>query len=211
MSFFKFGNVTINSKDFYKSKKVIDIYSLDVNDIVVSDPISANGGHDKKYVIGYQCDGMVKALLIKTPKDIYSNGVCRYNENSKYQMGFNLEEQPSWRLRYEKIWSKIEHELGYTLTVDPIKNDCYLNAKLRYYNDHILTHFHGGEIPYEMVCQTYSVLCINSVYNQSKNYYPQVYIEECKYRKVERLKDCCLLSDSDSEGDGDEGWNMIYN
>ena len=35
MSFFKFGNVTINSKDFYKSKKVIDIYSLDENNIVV--------------------------------------------------------------------------------------------------------------------------------------------------------------------------------
>ena len=44
MSFFKFGNVTINSKDFYKTKEVSDIYTLNENDIVVSNPIYVNGG-----------------------------------------------------------------------------------------------------------------------------------------------------------------------
>ena len=204
MSFFKFGDVTINSKDFYRNKEVIDIYTLDEQNLIVSDPIPVNNGHDKKYLIGYKKnDSTIIPLLVKTPPDIYCNGVQRYNEFSKYQMGFNLEDHARWRLRYEIIWNKIEHEVGVSLTVDPIKNDCYLNAKLRYYNDHILTIFHRGEIPYDRVCQTYSVLCINSVYEQGKNFYPQVYVEECKYRTVKRLKEC-LLSDSE-----DEDWNIV--
>ena len=103
-------------------------------------------------------------------------------------MGLNLEDHVQWRTKYEKIWDRIEDELGFKLTVKPIKNDCYLNVKLRYFNDRILTDFHNSEIPYEMVCQTYAVLCLNSVYNQGKNFYPQVYVEECRYHKVERLK-----------------------
>ena len=207
MSLLKFDNVAMSSKDFYKNKQITDIYTLDENNIVVSNPIPANGGHDKKYFIGYKkSEGLIIPLLVKTPKDVYSNGVCRYNDNSKYQMGLNLEDYPTWRMKYGKIWDRIEDELGAKLTVEPIKNDCYLNAKLRYFNDRILTDFYGGEIPYNMVCQSYSVLCINSIYQQGKNYYHQVYIEECKYRKVVRLKDC-LLSDSEE----DEGWNMIYN
>ena len=159
----------------------------------------------RSIVVGYKkSDGRIIPLLVKTPKDVYSNGVQRYNENSKYQMGLNLEDYQTWRIRYEKILKKIENELGYTLTVESIKNDCYLNAKLRYFNDRILTKFHGGAIPYDMICQTYSVLSINSVYNQGKNYYPQVYVEESKYRRVERLKDS-LLSESEEE----EGWNVV--
>ena len=39
MSFYKFGQVTISSKEFYESV-VIDIKTLNIANIVVSDPIT---------------------------------------------------------------------------------------------------------------------------------------------------------------------------
>ena len=42
-----------------------------------------------------------------------------------------------------------------------------------------------------------AVLKINSVYKQSKNYHPQVYVEECKYTNAENQQ-CSMLSDDDS-------------
>ena len=41
-----------------------------------------------------------------------------------------------------------------------------------------------------------SVLNIDSVYKQGKNYHPQTYVEECKYSDAER-KQCNMLSDDD--------------
>ena len=205
MVYFKFDDMLISSKDFYKNKQAIDIYKINEYDIVVSDPVAVNNGRDKKYLIGYKKENMIIPLLIKTPKDIYcTKGVTQYDENSKYSMSFLLEDHLDWKTKYNLIWSKIEKEIGKSLTVDPIKNECFLNGKIRSYKDEILTNFHKQEVPYDVSCQISSVLCINSVYNQGKNYYPQVYVEECKYKKIERLT-CNLLSDSE-----EEGWETIF-
>ena len=49
------------------------------------------------------------------------------------------------------------------------------------WKERIKTNFHGQNVPYDMYCNAMAVLKINSVYKQSKNYHPQVYVEECKY------------------------------
>ena len=51
---FKFGQVNVSSKDFYKRKQFTDLFSLDYDKVVVSDPIQCNDGKDKRYVIGYE-------------------------------------------------------------------------------------------------------------------------------------------------------------
>ena len=53
MVYFKFDDMLISSKDFYKKKQAIDIYKINEYDIVVSDPVAVNNGRDKKYLIGY--------------------------------------------------------------------------------------------------------------------------------------------------------------
>ena len=50
-----------------------------------------------------------------------------------------------------------------------------------------------------MYCNATTVLKIDSVYKQGKNYHPQVYVEECKYTDAEsRL--CNMLRDDDDDG-----------
>ena len=58
--------------------------------------------------------------------------------------------------------------------------------------------FHGQDVPYEMYCNAAAVLNIDSVYRQSKNLDPQVYIKECKYTDAESQQSS-VLSDSDND------------
>ena len=46
-----------------------------------------------------------------------------------------------------------------------------------------------------MYCNATAVLEINFIYKQGKNYYPQVYVEECKCTDAE--KQCNMLIDDD--------------
>ena len=70
----------------------------------------------------------------------------------------------------------MEENIGMDLTAHPIKNECFLDGKIRWYYDNILTNFHGQDVPYDISCQVSAVLCVNAVHNQGKNYYPQVYV-----------------------------------
>ena len=53
-----------------------------------------------------------------------------------------------------------------------------------------------------MYCDARTVLKIDSVYKQGKNYHPETYVEECKYTDVENKK-CNMLSDDDDDDDDD--------
>ena len=59
----KFDNIRINKKEFYKSKQTIDLMSLNVDQIVVSDKFKHND-EGFKYFMGYQEDQIVKPLCI---------------------------------------------------------------------------------------------------------------------------------------------------
>ena len=63
-----------------------------------------------------------------------------------------------------------------------VYNKKYLKAKTKSYNGKINTNFHDNKIPKEgsqFICL--SVILIDSVFGTGKNYYPQVFLEECKY------------------------------
>ena len=49
-----------------------------------------------------------------------------------------------------------------------------------------------------MYCNATAVLKINSVYKQGNNFYPQTYVEECKYTDAEK-KQCSMLSYDDDD------------
>ena len=63
MSFYKFGQVTVSTKEFYEAV-VIDIKTLNIDNILVSDPITDNK-KGKRYIIGYNIDGKIVALTYK--------------------------------------------------------------------------------------------------------------------------------------------------
>ena len=60
----KFNNIKVNKKEFHKSKQAIDLFSVDLDQIVVSD-ISKHNDEGFKYFIGYQKDEIVKPLFYR--------------------------------------------------------------------------------------------------------------------------------------------------
>ena len=197
MSFYKFGQVTISSKEFYEAV-VIDIKTLNVDNILVSDPLLDNK-KGKRYIIGYNIEGKIVALRIKTPKNVYSYGVSQYSETSKWCMSFNLEGRDEWIEKYKKIWEVVEAQLFQCLTTEVVSKGRYINPKLNMYGDKIAVKYHDGkEVPYDKHCEATGLLRIASVYNQGINYWPQVYLDECRYEEVEN-HGVLLLSDDEDD------------
>ena len=80
----KFGQKEVTAKDFYKQRQITNIFTINVNKVVVSDKVSCNNGKDCRYIVAYQVDGVLIPLFIKTPKNVFSYGVSQYDKNSGY-------------------------------------------------------------------------------------------------------------------------------
>ena len=165
---FKFGQVNVSSKDFYKRKQFTDLFSLDYDKVVVSDPIQCNNGKDKRYVIG--CETGIIPLYIKTPKNVFSNGVRQYSENSAYTTSFDLDAHKDWVEKYKLVWDRAAQQIFQRLTKDPVNKDRYVNGKLKTWKEKITTNFHGKSVPHEERCEATAILKIESVYNQGKTF-----------------------------------------
>ena len=63
----KFDNIVVNKKEFHKSKQPIDLMSVNVDQIVVSDKFK-HSDEGFKYFIGYQDNEIVKPLCIILPQ-----------------------------------------------------------------------------------------------------------------------------------------------
>ena len=93
---------------------------------------------------------------------------------------------------------------------EPAYNKKHWKAKTKSYHGTINRNFHNNKIPKEG-CQLIwlSVILIDSVFRAGKNYYPQLFLEECKYVIKEKKMleyitgDIEISSDSDRE-DSDE-------
>ena len=73
----KFNNIKFNKKEFHKSKQAIDLDSVTVDKVVVSDKFRySEEGY--KYFIGYQENEIIKPLCIILPQ---MNGHIKYFEN----------------------------------------------------------------------------------------------------------------------------------
>ena len=193
----KIGQKEVTTKDFYGQRQITDIFTIDVNRVVVSDKVPCNNGKDRRYIVGYQVDEALIPLLIKTPRDIFSYGVSQYDENSAYTMSFYVSEEKGWVSQYKKIWNEVESQLFEKMATEPIKREGrYVNGKLKTWKECIKTNFHGQDVPYDMYCNATAVLRIDSVYKQGKNYHPQLYVEECKYTDAENQQ-YNMLSDDD--------------
>ena len=63
----KFDNIRVNKKEFHKSKQSIELISVNVDQIVVSDKFK-HSDEGYKYFTGYQEDENVKPLCIILPQ-----------------------------------------------------------------------------------------------------------------------------------------------
>ena len=116
---------------------------------------------------------------------------------------------------YNKLWGKIEKLMRINFESKPVYGDDYkyIKTKIKIYADSMVANFHNTKMPKEKTpCKCLSIIMIDSVIKANKKYYPQTFLEECKYvqekTKIENHIDEHLKSDSDSseetESDIDE-------
>ena len=199
----KFNNIRLNKKEFHKSKEPIDLMSIIVDQIVVSDKFKHNN-EGFKYFIGYQEGGIVKPLCIILPQ---MSGYIKYFENGGKNMSFLIKDDEVWD-KYDKIWDVIKDKLGIKFHSEPVYEYRYLKAKVREFDSVIKTKFWGNDIPKENMHYTFiacitidSVMIIDQIHLQ-------VYLEECKYRtqkiQMSRFINTELKSDLDSDSDSSD-------
>ena len=88
-------------------------------------------------------------------------------------------------------------------------DDKYIKTKIKIYAGSVITNFHNKKMPKEKVpCKCLSIIMLDSVIESDEKYYPQTFLEECKYVQ-EKIKfenwniDKELDSDSDDETKSD--------
>ena len=110
--------------------------------------------------------------------------------------------------KYNEIWDKVKEKLNIKFHSTTVYDEQYTKAKVREFNGVIKTNFLGDEIPKESAHYT-CIACIttDSVMRMEKKNYPQVYLEECKYRmkktKMTKFIEAELESESESESESD--------
>ena len=108
------------------------------------------------------------------------------------------------------IWERISNLMN--IEFDPVygdndlvygDNDKYIKTKIKVYEDRVNTNFQGKKVPKENASyKCLSLIMLDSVIRVNKKYYPQTFLEECKYiirkNKMENLiNDDLDLSSSD--------------
>ena len=110
----------------------------------------------------------------------------KYFEDGGKNMSFKIEDDDVY-LKYNEIWNKIKSILNVKFHSQPIYDGKYIKTKVKTFNNLINTLLSGDEIPKERIHYvSISAICIDSVLRRDKKNFPQVYLEQCKYKIKKR-------------------------
>ena len=176
-----FVDIEVSKKSFYDSKKAIKLNLAGVNNIVVSNKVKGNN-ETSKYFIGYLHDisESVTPLCIILPQ---MSGYIKYFENGVKNMSFKIEDE-SVCVKYNQIWNRIKELLGVKFDTEPIYDDSFIKTKVKTCSEIVKTLFSGYEYSVEYSCL--SCISIDSLLKVDKKNFPQVYLEQFKYKIMKR-------------------------
>ena len=128
-------------------------------------------------------------------------------------MSLNVNDKQLFK-NYNKIWKKTERLMSINFDTKTVygNDDKYIKTKIKTYKDSITTNFYNKygskKIPEEKVPhKCLSIIILDSVIYAYEKYYPQVFLEECKYVqekiKTKNYIDEELKSESDNDNDND--------
>ena len=120
----QFSDIILNKKEFHRSKEPVDLFSVNVDQIALSDKFK----HNKKVFrnfIGYLKGKIVKPLCITLPQ---MGGYTKYFENGGKNMSFLINDNEVWN-KYDKIWEVIKDKLDINIYSEPVYEYKYLKVK----------------------------------------------------------------------------------
>ena len=209
----KFDSIKVNKKEFHKFKQPIDLYLMNVDQIVVSDKFKHND--DNILLVTKKALNRLCKLLIVKPVCIIlpqMSGYIKYFENGGKNMSFLIKDDDVLD-KYNEIWDKIKEKLNIKFHNTSVHDETYIKAKEREFDGVIKTNFLGGKLPKENMHYTcMACITIGSVIKTEKKNYVQVYLEECKYKikkiQLPRFINTELNSESELES-GSESCNEL--
>ena len=122
----KFGNIRLNNREFHKSKQPIDLKSVNVDQIVVSDKFK-HSDDGFKYFIGNKEGEIVKLLCIILPQ---MSGYIKYFENGGKNMCFMIKDDDVLDT-YNKIWDKIKTKLNTKFHSASVYDEKYIQTNVK--------------------------------------------------------------------------------
>ena len=126
---------------------------------------------------------MIIPLCVILPQ---MSGYIKYFDNGGKNMSFKIEYEGVY-LKHAEIWNKIKSILNVKFHTQPIYDDKYIKTKVKKFNNTINTLLPRDKIPKERIHYVcISAICIDSVLRTDKKSYPQVYLEQCKYKIKKR-------------------------
>ena len=131
------------------------------------------------------------------------NGYIKYFEKSVKIISLLIKNSEVWE-KYEEIWNVIKNKLNIKFHSQPIYENKCLKAKVREFDGNIKTNFLGNNIPKENTYYTcIACIALDSVLKMNKKHYPQVCLEECKYKtkKMNTPRFINIELELDSESD----------
>ena len=131
----KFNNIRLNKKEFHKSKQPIDLNSVNVDQVVVSDKFK-HRDEGFKYFIGYQEGKIGKPLCIILPQ---MSGYIKYFENGGKNMSFFVRDDSVLDF-YNKIWDKIKEKLNIKFHRKSVYDETHTKVKAREFDGKIKTN-----------------------------------------------------------------------
>ena len=105
---------------------------------------------------------------------------------------------------YNKIWrKKIKKLLSVEFYSEPVYDEKYIKARVKIFEDKVITKFTDNKVPKENTNYScIAAICVNSVIKLEKENYPQVNLEQYKFRLNKRKY--IDFFDDDIEGSRDE-------
>ena len=123
------------------SKEPIDLMSVNLDEIVVSDKFNYND-NVFKYFIGYQKGEVVKPFYIILSQ---MSGYIKYFEHGGQNMSFFIKDDEVQE-KYEQIWDVIKNKLKIKFHSLPVYDKKYLKTKVREYDGVTKTNVLGNGI-----------------------------------------------------------------
>ena len=206
-----FDDKKIEKSGFYKKKTPFQLVDIDVNEILVSKKEPYGTHNALKYFIGYNDNDIIRPLCLRLSK--MAGNINKFMEDKSKKNEFKENIKMSLRVndeqlfkKYNQIWKKVEKLMSIDFESKPTYgyDNKYIKTKIKTYADIKITNFHHEKMPKEKVpCKCLSIIMPDSVTESDEKYYPQTFLEECKYVqekiKLENYIDEELDSDSDNK------------
>ena len=112
--------------------------------------------------------------------------------------------------KHNKISKKVEKLMSIDFENKPTYgyDDQYIKTKIKTYVDIIITNFHNKKMPKEKVpCKCLSIIMLDSVIESDEKYYPQTFLEECKYVQEKIKFENYTDEELDNDSDDDDNYN----